>query len=105
MHPQYMKDEKGNYVLDEKGERIPLAKGGFWADGMDEPTEFYALTQEQADKVMELILATDKLYMEDTAVLNIVFEQVDAFLSGQKTAEEVAKLVQGKMNIYINEQR
>ena len=105
MTVEYMKDEKGNYVLDEKGERIPLAKGGFWADGMDEPTEFYALTQEQADKVMELILATDKLYMEDTAVLNIVFEQVDAFLSGQKTAEEVAKLVQGKMNIYINEQR
>ena len=31
--------------------------------------------------------------------------QVDAFLSGQKTAEEVARLVQGKMSIYVNEQR
>ena len=105
MTVEYVKDEKGNYLLDDDGQRIPIAKGGFWIEGMDEPTQFYALTQEQADKVMELILATDKLYMEDTAVLNIVFEQVDAFLSGQKTAEEVARLVQGKMNIYVNEQR
>ena len=105
MTVEYQKDGKGNYLLDEKGERIPLAKGGFWAEGMDEPTEFYALTQEQADKVMSLINATDKLYMENTAVLNIIFEQVDAFLSGQKTAEEVARLVQGKMMIYVNEQR
>ena len=105
MTVEYEKDSKGNYLLDEKGERIPVAKGGYWADGMDEPTMFYALTQEQADKVMELINSTDKLYMENTAVLDIIFEQVDAFLSGQKTAEDVAKLVQGKMMIYVNEQR
>ena len=105
MTVEYQKDGKGNYLLDENGERIPLAKGGFWAEGMDEPTEFYALTQEQADKVMTLINTTDKVYMENTAVLNIIFEQVDAFLSGQKTAEEVARLVQGKMMIYVNEQR
>ena len=39
------------------------------------------------------------------AALDIISEQADAFLSGQKTAEEVAKLVQGKMMIYVNEQR
>ena len=65
----------------------------------------YCLSQAQADKVMALINSTDKLYMENTPALNIVFEQLDAFLSGQKTAEEVAKLVQGKMSIYVNEQR
>ena len=105
MTVEYEKDENGNYRLDEKGERIPVSRGGFWAEGMDEPMEFYALTQEQADKVMELINTTTKLYMENKAVLDIIFEQTDAFFSGQKTAEEVAKLVQGKMSIYINEQR
>ena len=105
MTVEYEKDAKGNYRLDDNGERIPVAKGGFWAEGMDEPTMFYALTQEQADKVMAVINSTDKLYMENTAVLDIIFEQLDAFLSGQKSAEEVAKLVQGKMSIYVNEQR
>ncbi|MBR0040642.1 MAG: extracellular solute-binding protein [Oscillospiraceae bacterium] len=105
MTVEYAKDEKGNYLLDDEGKRIPIAKGGFWIEGMDEPTEFYALTQEQADKVMNVITLTDKLYTENTAVLDIIFEQTDAFFSGQKTAEEVAQLVQGKMNIYVNEQR
>ena len=105
MTVEYQKDEKGNYLLDEKGERIPIARGGFWIEGSDSPTEFYALTQEQADKVMSVIESADKLYMENTATLNIIFEQIDAFLSGQKTAEEVSKLVQGKMSIYVNEQR
>ncbi len=105
MTVEYQKDENGNYLLDENGERIRVPKGGFWSEGMEEPTMFYSLTQEQADKVMELINSTDKLYMENTAALNIIFEQLDAFLSGQKSAEEVAKLVQGKMSIYVNEQR
>lgn len=102
---EYAKDEKGNYLLDEKGERIPIAKGGYWDEGMNEPREFYAVTQEQADKVMDIITGTDKLYMENVAALEIIFEQVNAFFSGQKTAEEVARLVQGKMSIYVNEQR
>lgn len=105
MTVEYVKDENGNYLLDENGERIPQSRGGFWAEGMDEPIELYALTQEQADKIMSVINSTTKLYSENTTVLNIIFEQVDAFLSGQKTAEEVAKLVQGKLSIYVNEQR
>ncbi len=105
MTVEYRKDGQGNYILDDNGERIPESRGGFWGEGMDEPIEFYALTQEQADKVMEVIEKTDKLYMENTAVLDIIFEQTDAFYSGQKTAAEVAKIVQGKMLIYVNEQR
>ena len=105
MTVEYLKDENGNYLLDENGERIPQSRGGFWSEGMSEPMEYYSLTQEQADKVMAIINSTTKIYSENTAVLNIIFEQTDAFFSGQKTAEEVAKLVQGKLSIYVNEQR
>ena len=54
---------------------------------------------------MEVINTATKLYSQNTAVLNIITEQTDAFFAGQKTAEEVGKLVQGKMSIYVNEQR
>lgn len=104
MTVEYQKDAKGNYLL-ENGERIPVARGGFWIEGADEPIQIYALTQAQADKVMDVIRSADKLSVENTAVLNIVFEQADAFLTGQKSAEEVAKLIQGKLTIYVNEQR
>ena len=102
---EYVKDEKGNYLLDDNGERIPVSRGGFWMEGMDEPMQIYALTQEQADKIMEVINSTTKLYSQNRAVLDIISEQTDAFFSGQKSADEVAKLVQGKLSIYVNEQR
>ena len=106
MTVEYEKDENGNYKLDpETGERVPIARGGAWIEGMDEPIAYYAVTQEQADKLMEVINTATKLYSQNTAVLDIICEQTDAFFAGQKTAEEVGKLVQGKMSIYVNEQR
>ena len=39
------------------------------------------------------------------SIMDIVTEQAAAYFSGQKSAEEVAKLIQSKANIYINEQR
>ena len=54
---------------------------------------------------MEVINTTTRLYSQNTAVLDIISEQTDAFFSGQKSADEVAKLVQGKLSIYVNEQR
>ena len=105
MTVQYEKDEKGNYLLDDEGQKVPIAITYIWHEDKEESEPIYALTQAQADKVMQLITSTDKLYMENSAALDIIFEQLDAFLSGQKSAEDVAKLVQGKMSIYVNEQR
>ena len=102
---EYEKDAKGNYLLDDEGKKTPIPITYVWPEGNEEGVPVYSLTQEQADKVMELINSTDKVYLENAAVMNIIFEQLDAFLSGQKTAEEVARLVQGKMSIYVNEQR
>ena len=108
MTVEYQKDEYGNYLLDEEGNKMPLAIAYVYTGENEDGSNYepvYSLTQAQADKVMALINSTDKLYMENTPALNIIFEQLDAFLSGQKSAEEVAKLVQGKMSIYVNEQR
>ena len=102
---EYQKDENGNYRLDEKGERIPISRGGMWSEEQNDVVYFYSLTKEQADKAMELINSTTKLYSQNDAIMKIIYEQTDAFFSGQKSAEEVANLVQGKLSIYVNEQR
>ena len=104
MTPEYMTDGEGNYILDENGERIEQSRGGFgWGNG--EMIELYAMTQEQADKLLGLINTTTKVQGDNSAILDIVTEQAAAFFAGQKSAEEVAKLVQSKANIYVNEQR
>jgi hypothetical protein len=76
-----------------------------WSEEQNDVVYFYSLTKEQADKAMELINSTTKLYSQNDAIMKIIYEQTDAFFSGQKSAEEVAKLVQGKLSIYVNEQR
>ena len=104
MTVKYMKDANGNFQLDENGERIPEARlGTYGASG--ELQYFYALSHEQADKITELINTTTKTADYNSSIYDIVNEQAAAYFSGQKSAEDVAKLVQSKANIYVNEQR
>ena len=100
---EYEKDPNVNYMLDENGERIPVSKGMI-SDGINTYT-IYATTQEQADQLRQAIADTTKLMNYDMSIADIVTEQAAAYFSGQKSAEEVAKLIQSKANIYINEQR
>ena len=44
-------------------------------------------------------------YGAEDSILEIVREQSEAFFAGQKSAAEVARLVQSKATIYVNEQR
>lgn len=105
MTVEYEKDENGEFIRDEKGEKVPMAKYFIWSDDSEEPEYVYSLSQEQADKVMELINSTTRLFDQNTAILDIICEQADAFFAGEKTAEETARLIQGKLSIYVNEQR
>lgn len=104
MTPEYQKDAEGNYLLDDEGERIELSRGGI---GMADGTvyNFYAMTQEQADKLLEAIDTTTRVMNANDSLLSIIIEEAQAFFAGQKSAEEVARLTQSKVNIYVNEQR
>lgn len=101
---EYQTDAQGNIMLDENGEKIPQSRGGI-AFEAGEVHEFYALTQEQADMLREAIISSTKLYDSDKSITDIVTEQAQSFFAGQRSAEEVAKLIQSKADIYVNEQR
>ncbi len=104
MTPEYQIDyETGEYVLDENGEKIEVSKGGWgWGDLM---IEIYAITQEEADQIMALIESADRTSTTDESIQNIVMEEAAAYFAGQKTAQDVAGLIQSRVNIYVNEQR
>ena len=104
MTPQYEKDADGNYKVDANGERIERSVGGSsLGNGID--FQIYAVSQPMADKLMEAINNTTRTTSANEEILKIVTEQAEAFFAGDKSAEEVAKLIQSKANIYVNEQR
>lgn len=104
MTPEYEKDADGNFLLDENGEKIEISRGG-WSTEDGEIHNIYALTQAQADQLEQAIRSVDSIMDTNTAIFQIVQEQAAAFFAGQKSAEEVARLIQSRATIYVNEQR
>ncbi len=104
MTPQYLRNADGSFLLDENGERIEQDRL-VWRLG-SLTVHIKALTQEQADKLLELVRTTTKIRNSyDAEIMTMITGEAEAFFSGQKTAEEVGKLLQSKVTIYINEQR
>ena len=74
-----------------------------WVNG--EEVKMEPLTQEQVDYFMSIINSVDGSYNYDDELVTVVSEEAAAFFAGQKSAEEVAKLIQSRVQIYVNEQR
>ncbi len=106
MTPTYVKDENGRIMLDpQTGEKMMQSKGGYWDSVKEEWVDVYCFTQEEIDKIEDVINSTERVYVLDESINEIVREQVEAFFAGQRSAEDVAKLIQSKAMIYVNEQR
>ena len=104
MTPRYVKDADGNYKLDENGEKIEESRGG-WVDENGEEHHIYAMTQEQADEIINVIETCTKVASYETSIFDIVNEQAQAYFADQRSLDEVVHLIQSKANIYVNEQR
>ena len=104
MTPEYQMDENGNYVLDENGNRIVMNQYSYeWYEGV--VIDQHPVTREEADQIMELLDTTTKVLDFDQSIYDIVNEESAAFFAGQKSAQEVARLVQSKVMLYVGEQQ
>ena len=61
------------------------------------------LTQEDIQKFYDFAVSVDTCASFDPQISNIIIEEASAFFAGQKTAEEVAEIIQKRVSIYVNE--
>ena len=61
------------------------------------------LTQEEVDEFYDYAVSIDTYEGLDMQVSDIILEEASAFFAGQKTAEQVAEIVQNRVTTYINE--
>lgn len=63
------------------------------------------MTQEQTDKVIDFIKSVNHVMDYNTSISDIINEESEAYFTGQKTAQEVADIIQSRIQIYVNENR
>jgi len=61
------------------------------------------LSQEEADKLMTVINSISNVLTNDEILWNIVSESASDFFSGQRTAQDVARVIQSRASRYLAE--
>lgn len=99
---EYIKDEKGELVLDEDGNPIPENNHGGIGYG-DWEYEYHNCTEEEIALVQEIIAQATAGSYTDEKILNIITEEASAYFSGKKNVDEVAGIIQSRVQIYLDE--
>ena len=96
--PVWQTDEEGNYVLDENGKKVEIYST---FDGIP----YFAITEEQIQKIRGAI---DTGFMIDEATQTIyteVCEEAKPYFQGQKSLDDVVKVMQSRVQIYLDERK
>lgn len=88
------------YWLDENGEKQEY-DDYFYMNGEEILIE--PMSQDQIDKLVNYIYSIDNAYYHNEDIINIINEEMDAFYTGQKSAEDVANVIQRRAQVYVDE--
>ena len=96
------KSMEKEFYIDEDGEKVEY-ENTMWISGQE--VQIPTLTQEEVDRVTDFLSSCDRRVYVNNTVTDIITEESAAFFEGQKSAEEVAKIIQSRVQIYVHENR
>lgn len=101
---EYLLDENGEQILDENGE--PIVEGGSSSIGWEDwEYTYHTPTEEDIALIRELISVAKPISgsLGNDEILNIITEEAEGYLKGQKSIDEVVGIIQSRAQIYISE--
>ncbi len=91
------------YWIDENGEKVEY-NNSVWIGDQEIPMD--PASEEEAQKWVDFILSIDKKGGYDyEQAMEIISEDVEGYFSGKKTVDDVAGIIQSRMDIFISESR
>lgn len=90
------------YELDEEGIEVPVVKGQLRFQGED-PVDFYNISEEQGNKLLELIEGVELSNAIDLQLHSILLEEARAYFAGDKSIEETMEAMQSRATIFVSE--
>ncbi|MBQ3517447.1 MAG: hypothetical protein IJA29_09515, partial [Lachnospiraceae bacterium] len=65
--------------------------------------EIESATDEDVEGFLAILEKADELQYQDTAIMAIIEEEVKPYFEGQKSVDEVADIIQSRIDIYLKE--
>lgn len=90
------------YYLDENNNKVEYNET-YYING--ENIELEPMTQEQVDQVVSFIESVNTRSYYNQDISKILEEETAAYFAGQKSAKEVAQIIQSRAQIYVSENR
>ncbi len=90
------------YWLDENGEKVEY-NNTYYMNG--EEIELEQFSQAEVDAICEFIFSINKRSYYNQDIINIVNEEAASFFDGQKSARDVAAIIQSRVQLYVDENR
>ena len=75
----------------------------FYMDGVE--VKYDPMTAEEAAEFTEFLMSVSMVNEYNQSMIEIVTEEAAAYFEGQKSAQDVAGVIQSRMRIYISENR
>ncbi len=92
--------QKVDTYTDENGKEVPYEET-YMVNGKEE--KLGTVTDEECQKVMKFLKSLNQVMRYDMKVYEIMDEETGAYFAGQKSATETAKLIQNRVQTYLNE--
>ena len=90
------------YYMDENGNKEEY-DSTYYINGQE--IIIPPMTKEETDAFMEQLYSFTQVYKQDDTLLNIITEESAPYFAGQKSAKDVASIIQSRVQLYVNENR
>ena len=74
------------------------------AKNQEEDLNTYRMSEEQEEAFWDMLKKAEPKSRKYTRVLDILYEETEAYFTGDKSSEEVAFLIQNRVQLYLDEQ-
>ena len=98
------------YILDAKGNPVQAYKASYdpiidTENGVEAYRELYDLTEERAKEIENILEMTRQVPSEILPILEMIYEEADAYFAGSKTIEEVIPIIENRVQLYLDERK
>ncbi len=96
----YEATQKPYYIDPETGEKVEY-DDYYWIN--DEQLVLEPFSKQEVEDICNFIYSINKRSYYNQNIINIVNEEAGSFFEGQKSAKEVAQIIQSRVQIYVDE--